>query len=57
MEHSDFALGDVEPQVTLDEWVDLAEEVLRGVERVDPGGLVLPSTPFRGGREGVGRWS
>ena len=32
MEHSVFALGDEEPQVTLDEWVDPAEEVLRDME-------------------------
>ena len=44
MEHSAFALGDVEPQVTLDEWVDPAEEVLRDME-LQAIGTTTPDVP------------
>ena len=44
MEHSVFALGDEEPQVTLDEWVDPAEEVLRDIE-LQAIGSTTPDVP------------
>ena len=44
MEHSVFALGDEEPQLTFDDWVDPAEEVLRDMELQDIGSTT-PDVP------------
>ena len=44
MEHSVFALGDEETQVTLDEWEDPAEEVLRDME-LQAIGSTTPNVP------------